>query len=137
MRSYNLAIKCVPVFLLALLQMNTTQAGNLSFLKDGPIAKFSDEDVKLMSENVDAALADAKTHVVRQWASTTADNSGTVETLQAYAGPNGIACKRLRITTRAGNLTGKSIYTWCDMEAKGWTLVPSDFAPPPKQSPTK
>jgi hypothetical protein len=110
-------------------------AGNLSYLKDAPIAKFNDEDVQLMTSNAQAVLADAKTPLSRSWANSKTNHSGTAESLLEFLGPKGIPCKRLRVTQRADGRESKATYTYCNMDAEGWRMVSSEFAPTPKKPP--
>jgi hypothetical protein len=126
----------VPLLMLFLLQVPVARAGNMSFIKDAPMGKFTDEDMKLMNANLDTTWAKAKVQTGHSWSNPKTNHSGTAEALQAFEGPNGIPCKRVRISNRAGNLTAKSQYTLCKMENQGWMLVPNDYAPLPQPKTT-
>jgi hypothetical protein len=123
------------LLVLFLLHSAATLAGNTSFVSDAPIGRFTEEDLKLMNDNIDAALADQKLLVVHSWTNPQTKNSGTAEALRAFSGPNGIPCKRVRVTNRADSLKGQGQYTLCKMEGQGWTYVPKDFASPAQSKP--
>jgi hypothetical protein len=113
--------------------MQSASANNLTFLKQTPMAAFTDEDHALMMQNVEAVLADATTPAKRDWNNPKTGHSGTTETLIAFSGPKGESCKRLRVTNKAGSRDGKATYTHCKGDA-GWQLASSDYAPVPKSS---
>ena len=113
--------------------MHSAFANNLSFLKQAPVAAFTDQDYALMMENVELVLADATTPVKRDWKNSQTGHSGTAETLVVFNGPKGESCKRLRVTSKAGSRDGKAMYTLCKGDA-GWQLASSDYAPVPKSS---
>jgi hypothetical protein len=117
---------------LCLLQPPLAQAGNSSFIIDAPIGRFTDEDVKRMNANIDQTVVDTRVRVVHSWSNPATEHSGTAETLQAFTGPDGVPCKRVRIANRAGNLKGQGQYTLCKVDGKEWTFVPNDYAPHPK-----
>ena len=131
------AQRIVLCLLLVPVLVPAVQAGNNSFISDAPMGKFTDEDIKLMNANIEATLADSKVRVMQAWSNPKTQHSGTAEILQAFAGPNGIPCKRVSVANRAGNLKGKSQYTLCKMDGKGWTYVPKDFASPPSANSNK
>jgi hypothetical protein len=134
MRVSNCQLAVVAV--LVTLFITQAHAGNMSFLRDAPMGKFTDEDMKLMNANLEATVADTKVRTVHTWSNQQTGYSGTAETLQAFAGPNSVPCKRVRITNRAGTLTGKGQYTLCKLEGKEWTVVPNDYAPAPQPKAT-
>jgi hypothetical protein len=115
------------------LGMQSAFANNLSFLKQSPMAAFTDEDHALMMQSVEAVLSDAKTPVKRDWNNPKTGHSGTTETLIAFSGPKGESCKRLRVINKAGSRDGRATYTLCKGDA-GWQLASSDYAPVPKSS---
>jgi len=94
--------------------------------------KLDDEDVRLLMEAVTAVVSDEVAPAKRQWKNQRTGHYGELRATSAFAGPNELRCKRLRIVNHAGTRESKSVYTMCDMPPDGWRLVPSDFAPPPK-----
>jgi len=117
---------------LYLLITPVAQAGNSTFIIDAPIGRFTDEDVKLMNANIEQTVADTKVRVVHSWSNPITKHSGTAESLQAFAGPGGVPCKRVRIANQAGSLKGQGQYTLCKVDGKEWTFVPNEYAPQPK-----
>jgi hypothetical protein len=119
------------VFVSLVLGMQSTFANNLSFLKQTPMAAFTDEDHALMMQNVEAVLSDATTPNKRDWSNPKTGHSGTTETLIAFSGPKSESCKRLRVINKAGGRDSRATYTLCKGDA-GWQLASSDYAPVPK-----
>lgn len=115
--------------LLVLMAANMSYAGNLSFLKDSAIAKFDDEDVRLLMEAVTAVLSDTAAPTKRQWRNERTGHFGELRTSSMLLGRNGVSCKRLRVVNHAGTRKSKATYTMCNIPPDGWRLVPSDFVP--------
>jgi hypothetical protein len=113
--------------------MPSAFANNLSFLKQSPMAAFTDEDHALMMQNVETVLEDAKTPTKLDWNNPKTGHSGTTETLIAFSGPKGESCKRLRVINKAGSRNSNATHTLCKGDA-GWQLASSDYAPVPKSS---
>ena len=101
-------------------------AGNLSFLEDSAIAKFDDEDVRLMTENVRAVVEDSKTPAERSWKNPTSGHSGKIESLKTFVGRDGLSCKKLRITNVAGDLRSRATYAMCKSSDGDWRLAPQE-----------
>ena len=118
------------------LGMQSAFANNLSFLKQTPMAAFTEQDHALMMQNVESVLADAHTPAKREWNNPQTGHSGTTETLLAFSGPKGESCKRLRVINKAGSRDSKATYTLCKGDA-GWQLASSDYAPVPKAEKAK
>jgi hypothetical protein len=130
--SYHQLIVAAQLVALAGLHISAAHAGNMSFISDAPMGKFTDEDIKFMNANLDAALAESRVRTIRSWSNASTGHSGTAEVLQAFAGPNDVPCKRVRVTNQAGKLTGKSQYTLCRIDGQAWNFVPNNYAPIPK-----
>jgi hypothetical protein len=134
MRSrFGMVLMAGTVFVSLVLGMQSAFANNLSFLKQTPMAAFTDEDHALMMQNVEAVLSDATTPHKRDWNNPKTGHSGTTETLIAFSGPKGESCKRLRVINKAGGRDSRATYTLCKGDA-GWQLASSDYAPVPKGS---
>jgi hypothetical protein len=134
MKSFSIMMLAAStVFVALVLGMHSAVANNLSFLKQTPMAAFTDEDHALMMQNVEAVLSDANTPAKRDWNNPKTGHSGTTETLVAFSGPKSESCKRLRVANKAGGRDSKATYTLCKGDA-GWQLASSDYAPVPKGS---
>ena len=103
-------------------------AGNLSFLNDSAISKFDEEDMRLMSESVQAVANDDATPSQRSWKNAASGHEGSIESLKAFTGHGGLACKKLRITNVAGDLRSKAVYTMCKSNEGDWRLAPKEPA---------
>lgn len=103
-------------------------AGNLSFLDDSAITKFNDEDVRLMRENLQAVADDGKTPSERSWKNPATGHEGSIESLKAFTGHGGLACKKLRVTNIASDLQSRAVYTMCKSNEGDWRLAPKEPA---------
>jgi hypothetical protein len=106
-----------------------TYADNWAFLKDTPLSKFSEEDRKMMMSNAVETVNDDSSTAARSWKNKKTSHSGTAQVLLAYAGPDNIPCKRIRIVNRAGDNQNRANYSVCKFADEGWKLVSNDFAP--------
>ncbi len=94
-------------------------------LKDGPAAKFNDDDFALMKVQVDAALKSTNEGEVLDWKSTKTPASGSVVPMNRLTW-NGLSCRRLRITNVYDNQKAQGVYKFCEKPAGKWKLVGPD-----------
>ena len=91
-------------------------------LKDGPGAKFNDDDLALMMARVDAALISPTEGDVLQWKNDKTPASGSVVPMNKLTW-NGLPCRRLRITNVYGEQKAQGVYKFCEKPAGKWKLV--------------
>ena len=94
-------------------------------LKDGPGAKFNDDDFALMMARVDAGLKSPKDGEVLDWKSDKTPASGSVVSMNKVTW-NGLSCRRLRITNVYGEQKAQGVYKFCEKPAGKWKLVGPD-----------
>jgi len=108
------------------------RGSNWTAFKGAAIEWFDDDDIRLFMAAVDSVVADEATPAERHWKNEKTGHSGSLRTMSAFVGPNGVRCKRLHIENHAGTRAGKTTLSTCDIPPNGWQLVPSDYAPSPK-----
>jgi len=91
-------------------------------LKDGPGAKFNNDDLALMMARVDAALISPTEGDVLEWKNEKTPASGSVVPMNKLTW-NGMSCRRLRITNVYGEQKAQSVYKFCEKPAGKWKLV--------------
>jgi surface antigen len=91
-------------------------------LKDGPGAKFNNDDLALMMARVDTALKSPTEGEVLEWKNDKTPASGSVVPMNKLTW-NGLSCRRLRITNVYGEQKAQSVYKFCEKPAGKWKLV--------------
>jgi len=94
-------------------------------LKDGPGAKFNDDDMALMMARVNAGLKSPSEGEVLDWKSDKTPASGSVVPMNKLTW-NGMSCRRLRITNVYGEQKAEGVYKFCEKPAGKWKLVGPD-----------
>ena len=91
-------------------------------LKDGPGAKFNNDDLALMMARVDAGLKSPTEGEVLEWKNDKTPASGSVVPMNKLTW-NGMSCRRLRITNVYGEQRAQGVYKFCEEPAGKWKLV--------------
>jgi surface antigen len=91
-------------------------------LKDGPGAKFNNDDLALMMARVDTALKSPTEGEVLEWKNDKTPASGSVVPMNKLTS-NGLSCRRLRITNVYGEQKAQGVYKFCEKPAGKWKLV--------------
>jgi surface antigen len=94
-------------------------------LKDGPGAKFNDDDFALMMARVDVALKSPTEGEVLDWKSDKTPASGSVVPMNKLSW-KGLSCRRLRITNVYDQQKEQGVYKFCEKPAGKWKLVGPD-----------
>ncbi|HOP15939.1 MAG: hypothetical protein H6956_06125 [Chromatiaceae bacterium] len=103
-------------------------AGNLNFLKDGPVGKFTDRDWEMMQETTRTALDNAPDGETVSWSNSDSGASGTIRPLETYD-MDGMRCRRTELSNSAGGLSGNSQFDYCQQTDGVWKIAT------PKQTP--
>jgi len=99
-------------------------ASNLSFLDKATVAKFKEQDVKLLMETVDKVLASTDPRAALNWSNPKTGNSGDISTVSRFTSTDGHLCKRLRVLNRAKTMENTAEHTVCQVPDRGWLLNP-------------
>jgi surface antigen len=100
-------------------------AGKVAALKDTVIAKFSDEDQRLMMARIDTALKAATDGEPLDWKNERTGASGTVTPLNRLTW-DGLDCRRLKVVNRYRTMSGEGVYRFCEKPKGQWKLVGPD-----------
>jgi surface antigen len=114
---------CAAAWAAALIAGAVAPAHAVQFgLKDGPAAKYNDDDFALMMARVDAGLNSPTEGEVLTWKSEKTPASGSVVPMNRLTW-NNLPCRRIRITTVYGEQKAQSVYKFCEKPAGKWKLV--------------
>jgi len=127
LRSRSTAIKplIALIALAAWLPDSGHAAGEVAVLKDTVIAKFDDQDQKLLWARIDAALKAPQDGEPLDWKNDRTGASGTVTPLNRLTW-EGLDCRRLKVVNRYRTMTGEGIYRFCEKPKGQWKLVGPD-----------
>jgi hypothetical protein len=120
MKPLNLAWR---FFLLAVLATALpVAAANLNFLKNAPISKFTDEDLKIFTQTRDQLLNTGKDGETREWSNPATKASGKIIIVKSFK-RDGVPCRTLKITNRAQGLSETNPANFCQQAPQEWTLA--------------
>src|SRR5258708_718297 len=118
----NLIKLCLAVLLQA--QACIVVAAGLGFLRNAAVEYFDEQDFELMLKNAGQVLESTSSEVSQNWSNPQSGNSGAAEVLGAFTGPDGMPCKRVRVTNKAKrtNIEDRTTYTVCKYPVHAWLL---------------
>mgnify|MGYP001813418185 CR=1 FL=1 len=91
------------------------------FLDQGAIRYFRGDDARLMSENLDAVLADPADDAPREWRNPNTGSHGRAVVLRTFE-HQGMRCRRVRVTSHARGVDGMSTADMCDVDGT-WKVL--------------
>ena len=103
-------------------------AGNLNFLKNGPVSKFTDGDWKIMQETTRSALDDAPDGEAVGWSNPESGASGTIRPMDSYD-MDGMRCRRTELFNSAKGLSGNSQFDYCRQADGAWKIATPPRSP--------
>lgn len=109
----------IAAFLLAV--NGVAVAAGLGVLSDAPVRRFNADDLRLMNEAIERALAAGGTGSPVRWANDRTPASGEVTPQRTFE-RNGRSCRDLRVLNRHGTLEATGIYTLCREDGQ-WKLA--------------
>jgi surface antigen len=116
MRSTHLIAALVPL-LVAL----PAFAFNELFAKGSAVSKLNDEDIRIASAAVNAALDGNADGEVREWRNPATQANGTVKPTSS-SNVGGKPCRKMEFTTNAGGQSGSSRWLVCKTK-EGWKIA--------------
>lgn len=96
-------------------------AFNTSFLRDAPLAYFTDTDWSMFKGTLDKALNENADGAAAKWNNTSSGNSGEI-TPQKTREVNSMTCRETRIVNRAQGLSATGDYLLCKAADGEWTI---------------
>lgn len=104
--------------------------GNIGFLKDAPLTRFTGPDREMFRKNLNAALEQNADGEVRRWRNPDTGSAGEIELVRSLT-EDGKRCRGVRITNRAhGYAEARTDTVFCRETDGRWkVLSPSRPAP--------
>ena len=96
-------------------------AFNTSFLRDAPLAYFTDTDWTMFKSALDKALDENADGVAARWNNSSSGSSGEVTPLNTHE-VNGKTCRETRLVNRAQGLSAAGTYLLCKAADGEWTM---------------
>jgi surface antigen len=94
---------------------------NSSFLRDAPLAYFTDKDWSLFKDTLYKALNENTDGAAGQWSNASSGSSGEVTPLSTRE-VNGMTCRQTRVVNRAQGLSATGEYLLCKTTDGEWTF---------------
>jgi len=94
---------------------------NTAFLRDTPVAYFSDKDWTLFTDTLNRALNDGEDGVMSRWENPSTGSKGEITPLDRRE-TNGMMCRNTRVVTSSQGLTARSEYLMCKAADGEWTF---------------
>lgn len=91
------------------------------FLRNSPAGDFTEEDVALLEQTLDAVLASSET-TPRRWTNPKTKNSGELRVVRIFTSQQGRSCKRVRMDNEARGKKGSGHYTLCQSPDGRWLI---------------
>jgi len=99
----------------------STWAFNTSFLREAPLAYFTDSDWSMFRTTLDKALNENADGVATRWSNPSSGSSGEVTPLNTRE-VNGMTCRETRLVNRAQGMTAAGDYLLCKTADGEWTI---------------
>ena len=96
-------------------------AFNTTFLRDAPLAYFTDKDWSMFKDTLNRALNQNTDGAAAQWNNASSGSSGEVTPLSTRE-VNGMTCRETRIVNRAQGLVAQGDYLLCKAADGEWTI---------------
>jgi surface antigen len=107
--------------------------GNIGFLKDAPLTRFTGADLEMFRQNLNAALEQNADGEVRRWQNADTGSAGEIELVGSFT-RDGKRCRTVWISNRArGYAEARTDAVFCRGTDGAWKTSP----PPKPAAPTK
>lgn len=113
-----------PLVVLLALAAVPSWAFNTMFLEQAPYTKFSEDDKRLLAQNIDKALAESADGQKTQWKNDASGASGSLTPQKSFE-RDGRKCRSIEVRNRYKALRdeGQIVVTYCQDDAGKWTLT--------------
>jgi surface antigen len=118
---------CLLGIALGLVPVAAAAQSNLRFLRDTPISRFNDADMRLMFEAGRAALDSGEPGAMREWRNEKTRHSGRI-TVQRQFTFETRDCRRLQVENRARSMESQTVLSVC-RDLKGAWKIDSQALP--------
>lgn len=100
------------IFAMLLAASSIATAAGLGFLAESPLARFNEDDLKLMNAAMEKALTATELGMRTSWVNDKTGSSGEVTPQRAFES-RGRPCRELRVVNRHRALEASGVYTMC------------------------
>lgn len=99
-------------------------AFNTQFLKETPYTKFSKEDKRLLTQNIDKALAESGDGQTTEWKNEASGASGSLTPQKSFE-RDGRKCREIEVRNRYKALQdqGPGVFIYCQDKSGKWQLT--------------
>ncbi len=106
--------------------------GNIGFLKDAPLTRFTGPDREMFGKNLNTALEQNADGEVRRWQNPDTGSAGEIELVRSFT-QDSKRCRGVRISNRArGYAEAKTDTVFCRETDGRWKVLPPSKPTPGK-----
>ena len=103
----------------ALVATTAASAANLGYMKDAPIARFTDQDMALFTETLNGVLDDGADGEARSWSNPDTKARGEIKAIKSFE-RSAAPCRRLAIKNWAKGRSASGQYNFCKKATGEW-----------------
>jgi surface antigen len=103
---------CLLAVTLACVPLDAAAQSNLRFLRDTPISRFNDADMRLMFDAGRAALDSSEPGATREWRNEKTRHSGRITVQQQFVFESR-DCRRLNVESRSRSMESQTVLSVC------------------------
>jgi surface antigen len=111
-----------------------SHAQSLGFLRNSPLAQFTDQDRKLLNDNALSVLESSQPNAKSSWSNPRTGSSGEAEVRVQFTSTDGFLCKRLRVFNQSRTSHNEVFFTVCRYTDGRWRANPDARPRPPAAS---
>jgi len=115
LKHMTIAALCLATVAVPALAFNTT------FLRDAPLAYFTDKDWSMFKDTLYHALNEGSDGVAVRWSNSSSGANGAVTPLNTRE-VNGMKCRETRLVNYAQGLSAQGDYLLCKAADGEWTI---------------
>lgn len=115
--------KTLPVLALTLfVAMTPASAQNLGFMKDAPIASFTDQDMQLFKQTLSGVLDGGTIGEARSWSNPDTKARGEVTAIKSFE-REAVPCRRVAVKNWAKGRSASGQYSFCKQASGQWAAA--------------
>jgi surface antigen len=102
--------------------MTPASAQNLDFMKDAPIASFTDQDMQLFKQTLSGVLDDGTIGEARSWSNPDTKARGEVTAVKSFE-REAVPCRRVAVKNWAKGRSASGKYNFCKQPSGQWAAA--------------
>jgi surface antigen len=108
--------------IVALVAMTSASAANMGFMKDAPVARFTDQDMQLFKETLNGVLDSGADGEARSWSNPDTKAGGEIKVIKSFE-RKATPCRKLDIKNSAKGRSASGQYNFCKKVTGEWALA--------------